>query len=687
MGTSRGNRRHRYTNPTSTNPTNQANPADPDDPADSTGRTTGSLNSPVVSARQKALSRWQDNSAALEHLLTDPGPDPNDLPHGAVTATPHTQDAGARVRALEEQLAAHVPDALDPDTVTAALESFLDGNTLVPVRHAKQLRNDGVTDHAALDRARELDQLHARAWAPSTLANYGAAVRAWINWCAAQTPPAPPLPLDPTLITYHLLDYAFEWNGTRIRRDHDGNLVARISPGTVNVRIAGLNKLATFAGLPKPGDHPAVAEVLRGIRREVGTRPTRQRKPLDQERLRRVLAAAAGSDFLTARDHALRLLASRTDATNGQLARLRWADITFTTTNPATDPTPGSDATAESVADGQRDGGGGRADDVATDAQADEVTAASMVLAPSSRYRAPRTVTVARHPRPEVCLIEALQRLRALSPRLGYVLTHPDGNPMSRQWVHKTTARLRPPRWAELSPSAKETALLRTVTATTTADVTPLAAARDRAVLLTGFFTARRRNEISALNWSDLDDLGPDGIGVLIRRSKTDQEGRGTRLWLPVSPNPDKVPCPARAIRTYRRELTAALGRPPRQTEPVFAALTPAGKLGPARTRGHAYQRLSGASINDLVVRLAVAAGLQTGSGTSYGGHSLRVGFVTEALRDNKLTIKQAMEISGHTTPEMLLRYVREDQDRLNNATRQLMDKMAALYDDGNDVG
>jgi site-specific recombinase XerC len=49
---------------------------------------------------------------------------------------------------------------------------------------------------------------------------------------------------------------------------------------------------------------------------------------------------------------------------------------------------------------------------------------------------------------------------------------------------------------------------------------------RDRALLLLGFAGAFRRSELVALDVADIEET-EDGLRVLIRRSKTDQEGQG----------------------------------------------------------------------------------------------------------------------------------------------------------------
>ena len=55
---------------------------------------------------------------------------------------------------------------------------------------------------------------------------------------------------------------------------------------------------------------------------------------------------------------------------------------------------------------------------------------------------------------------------------------------------------------------------------------------RDRALLCLGFAGAFRRSELCALEVADLTET-PDGLRVLIRRSKGDQEGQGQEVAIP----------------------------------------------------------------------------------------------------------------------------------------------------------
>jgi integrase len=55
---------------------------------------------------------------------------------------------------------------------------------------------------------------------------------------------------------------------------------------------------------------------------------------------------------------------------------------------------------------------------------------------------------------------------------------------------------------------------------------------RDRALLALGFASAFRRSELCALEVADLVEV-PDGLRVVIRRSKTDQTGEGQEVAIP----------------------------------------------------------------------------------------------------------------------------------------------------------
>src|SRR5262249_44910068 len=71
---------------------------------------------------------------------------------------------------------------------------------------------------------------------------------------------------------------------------------------------------------------------------------------------------------------------------------------------------------------------------------------------------------------------------------------------------------------------------------------------RDRALLLVGFAGGFRRSELTALDFADITDM-VEGLKVLIRRSKSDQEGEGRPIGIPYGSDPRT--CPVRAFRAW----------------------------------------------------------------------------------------------------------------------------------------
>ena len=65
-----------------------------------------------------------------------------------------------------------------------------------------------------------------------------------------------------------------------------------------------------------------------------------------------------------------------------------------------------------------------------------------------------------------------------------------------------------------------------------------LQGARDRALLVLGFAGGFRRSELVALDLADVQEA-EDGLVIYLRRSKTDQEGQGSRVALPWGSQPE----------------------------------------------------------------------------------------------------------------------------------------------------
>ena len=103
-------------------------------------------------------------------------------------------------------------------------------------------------------------------------------------------------------------------------------------------------------------------------------------------------------------------------------------------------------------------------------------------------------------------------------------------------------------------------------------DRTPLGL-RDRALLLLGFAGAFRRSEPVALDVDDLE-FTSRGVRVQLRRSKTDQEGRGQFVAIPRVPRSPY--CPKQAVSDWM--VTAAI-----ESGPVFVRLHRGDRVGASR--------------------------------------------------------------------------------------------------------
>jgi site-specific recombinase XerD len=157
---------------------------------------------------------------------------------------------------------------------------------------------------------------------------------------------------------------------------------------------------------------------------------------------------------------------------------------------------------------------------------------------------------------------------------------------------------------------------------------------RDRALLAFGFASAMRRSEIAALMVDDVSEV-PDGLRVLIRRSKTDQEGTGQEIAIP---------------RGYRLRPVEHL------TNWMQAASIVAGPLFRRIDNGVVHEDgMSRESIGRAVQRAARSVGLDP---TKFAGHSLRSGYVTSAVEVGA-PLPKIMEQTRHRSMDMIATYSR----------------------------
>lgn len=161
---------------------------------------------------------------------------------------------------------------------------------------------------------------------------------------------------------------------------------------------------------------------------------------------------------------------------------------------------------------------------------------------------------------------------------------------------------------------------------------------RDRALILLGFAGAFRRSEVVGL---DLEDcaFNKDGLTVMLRRSKTDQDGQGRKIGIPYGSNPET--CPVRVLQVWIEEAALTSG-------PVFRSINRHGKVHTGR--------LSPADVARIVKKLAKRAGLDA---AIYAGHSLRAGHATSAAIAGA-SERSIMNQTGHRSVQMVRRYIRD---------------------------
>jgi integrase len=128
-----------------------------------------------------------------------------------------------------------------------------------------------------------------------------------------------------------------------------------------------------------------------------------------------------------------------------------------------------------------------------------------------------------------------------------------------------------------------------------------------------------------------------DGLVVTLRRSKTDQEGKGAEKGIPYGSTP--ATCPVRALRAWL-EVRAASG------PALFVRFD---------RHGHQLERLSDRAVALVVKRCAAAAGLDP---SAYAGHSLRAGLATSAAAAD-VPERVIAQQTGHRSMTVLRRYIR----------------------------
>ena len=163
---------------------------------------------------------------------------------------------------------------------------------------------------------------------------------------------------------------------------------------------------------------------------------------------------------------------------------------------------------------------------------------------------------------------------------------------------------------------------------------------RDKALILIGFSGGFRRSELVNIYYEDVEFV-PEGVKILIKRSKTDQSGEGTIKAIPYFDNQEF--CPVIALKNYINDkFTNNFERK------IF--------------------EISDKSVALIIKKYADKAGLDS---SKYAGHSLRSGFATTAAEFGAEE-RNIMAMTGHKTTQMVRRYIHEANLFKNNALNKI---------------
>ena len=173
---------------------------------------------------------------------------------------------------------------------------------------------------------------------------------------------------------------------------------------------------------------------------------------------------------------------------------------------------------------------------------------------------------------------------------------------------------------------------------------------RDRSIILIGFSGGFRRNEIVSLDYDDLDFV-TEGLKINLKRSKTDQYGEGSVKGLPYFDSSKY--CPVVTIKNWIETSKIDSG-------PLFRRLTKGSNLS--------KNRLTDQSVALIIKNYLQLAGIDS---KNYSGHSLRSGFATTAA-ESGAEERTIMAMTGHKSPEMVRRYIKEANLFKNNALNKI---------------
>ena len=173
---------------------------------------------------------------------------------------------------------------------------------------------------------------------------------------------------------------------------------------------------------------------------------------------------------------------------------------------------------------------------------------------------------------------------------------------------------------------------------------------RDKTLILVGFGGGFRRSELVSINYNDVE-MVPEGVKIVIRRSKTDQFGEGMAKGLPYFTNQNY--CPVLHLKKWSELSNIKSG-------PIFRRFSKSFKLS--------ENRLTDQTVALLLKYYLKVAGIEN---KNYSGHSLRSGFATVSA-ESGADERSIMAMTGHKTTQMVRRYIKVANLFKNNALNKI---------------
>ena len=173
---------------------------------------------------------------------------------------------------------------------------------------------------------------------------------------------------------------------------------------------------------------------------------------------------------------------------------------------------------------------------------------------------------------------------------------------------------------------------------------------RNRTLILIGFGGGFRRTELISIDYEDLDFV-EEGLKITLRRSKTDQFGKGMVKGIPYFTN-EKY-CPVISLKNW-------INLSKIKTGPIFRRFAKGSIL--------TSNRLTDQSVVLIIKDCLNIAGIEN---KNFSGHSLRSGFATVAA-ESGADERSIMAMTGHKTTQMVRRYIKEANIFKNNALNKV---------------